>query len=130
MKKTRYTILFVLAALIIAARFNVCVGEWYSIHLYPYIPAVKYSAYYSLLPYVLSNASRVLDQEEYKEYVLSIRPEIRQQLVEQQEFWKSQYSKTLGKIQSVIYDSMLKANKIPSGTKNYSQVIELIIAAE
>ena len=95
-----------------------------------YIPAVKYSAYYSLLPYVLSNASRVLDEEEYKEYVLSIRTEIRQQLVEQQDFWKSKYNKTLGKIQSVIYDSMLKANKIPSGTKNYSQVIELIIATE
>ena len=95
-----------------------------------YIPAVKYSAYYSLLPYVLSNASRVLDEEEYKEYILSIRPEIRQQLVEQQEFWRSKYSKTLGKIQSVIYDSMLKANKIPSGAKNYSQVIELIIATE
>ena len=94
------------------------------------ISAVKYSAYYSLLPYVLSNASRVLDEEEYKEYVLSIRPEIRQQLVKQQEFWRSKYSKTLGKIQSVIYDSMLKANKIPSGAKNYSQVIELIIATE
>ena len=94
------------------------------------IPAVKYSAYYSLLPYVLSNAARVLDEEEYKEYILSIRPEIRQQLVEQQEFWRSKYSKTLGKIQSVIYDSMLKANKIPSGAKNYSQVIEIIIATE
>ena len=94
------------------------------------VPAVRYSGYYSLLPYVLSNASRVLDEEEYKEYVFSIRPEVRQQLAEEQEFWRSRYSKTLGKIQSVIYDSMLKANKIPSGTKNYTQVIELIIAAE
>lgn len=94
------------------------------------IPAVRYSGYYSLLPYVLSNASRVLNEEEYRDYVLSIRPEVRQQLVDQQEFWKSRYSKTLGKIQTVIYDSMLKANKIPSGTKNYTQVVELIIAAE
>lgn len=94
------------------------------------IPAVKYSGYYSLLPYVLSNASRVLNEDEYKEYVLSIRPEVRQQLIEQQNFWKSKYSRTLGKIQSVIYDSMLKVNKIPSGTKNYNQVIELIIATE
>ena len=82
------------------------------------IPAVKYSGYYSLLPYVLSNASRVLNEDEYKEYVLSIRPEVRQQLADQQNFWKSKYSRTLGKIQSGIYDSMLKANKIPSGTKN------------
>ena len=94
------------------------------------IPAVKYSGYYSLLPYVLSNASRVLNEDEYREYVLSIRPEVRQQLADQQNFWKSKYSRTLGKIQSVIYDSMLKANKIPSGTKNYNQVVELIIATE
>ena len=94
------------------------------------IPAVKYSGYYSLLPYVLSNASRVLNEDEYREYVLSIRPEIRQQLTDQQNFWKSKYSRTLGKIQSVIYDSMLKVNKIPSGTKNYNQVVELIIATE
>lgn len=94
------------------------------------IPAVKYSGYYSLLPYVLSNASRVLNEDEYKEYVLSIRPEVRQKLTDQQNFWKSKYSRTLGKIQSVIYDSMLKANKIPSGTKNYNQVVELIIATE
>ena len=94
------------------------------------IPAVKYSGYYSLLPYVLSNASRVLNEDEYKEYVLSIRPEVRQQLADQQNFWKSKYSRTLGKIQSVIYDSMLIANKIPSGTKNYNQVVELIIATE
>ena len=94
------------------------------------IPAVKYSGYYSLLPYVLSNASRVLNEDEYKEYVLSIRPEVRQQLTDQQNFWKSKYSRTLGKIQSVIYDSMLKVNKIPSGTKNYNQVVELIIATE
>ena len=94
------------------------------------IPAVKYSGYYSLLPHVLSNASKVMTEDEYKEYVLSIRPEVRQQLVDQQNFWKSKYSRTLGRIQTVIYDSMLKANKIPSGTKNYAQVIELIIAAE
>ena len=79
---------------------------------------------------MLSNASKVLTEDEYKEYVHSIRPDVRQQLVDQQNFWKSKYSKTLGKIQSVIYDSMLKANKIPSGTKNYAQVIELIIASQ
>ena len=33
-------------------------------------------------------------------------------------------------MQSAVYDSMLKANKISSGTKNYLQVIDLIIAFE
>lgn len=94
------------------------------------IPEVRYSGYFSLLPYVLSNASRVMTEDEYKEYQQKIRPEILQQLIEQQNFWNSKYSKTLGTIQSRIYDAMLKGNKISSGTKNYMQVIDLIIATE
>ena len=94
------------------------------------IPAVRYSGYYSLLPYVLSNASKVLSADEYKTYISSIKPEIIQQLIDQQNFWRSRYNKILGKIQSAVYDSMLKANKISSGTKNYLQVIDLIIAFE
>jgi hypothetical protein len=94
------------------------------------IPAVRYSGYYSLLPYVLSNASKVLNEDEYKIYINSIKPEIIQQLIDQQNFWKSNYNKILGKMQSAVYDSMLKANKISSGTKNYLQVIDLIIAFE
>ena len=94
------------------------------------IPEVRYSGYFSLLPYVLSNASRVMTEDEYKEYQQKIRPEILQQLIEQQNFWNSKYSKTLGNIQSRIYDAMLKGNKISSGTKNYMQVIDLIIATE
>ena len=94
------------------------------------IPAVRYSGYYSLLPYVLSNAAKLLTEDEYKNFVGTIKPEILQQLVDQQSFWKSKYNKILGKIQSAVYDSMLKANKISSGTKNYMQVIDLIIAFE
>ena len=94
------------------------------------IPAVRYSGYYSLLPYVLSNASKVLSADEYKTFISSIKPEIIQQLIDQQNFWKSRYNKILGKMQSAVYDSMLKANKISSGTKNYLQVIDLIIAFE
>ena len=94
------------------------------------IPAVRCSGYYSLLPYVLSNAAKLLTEEEYKTFVGTIKTEILQQLVDQQSFWKSKYNKILGKIQSAVYDSMLKANKISSGTKNYMQVIDLIIAFE
>lgn len=94
------------------------------------IPAVRYSGYYSLLPYVLSNAAKLLTEDEYKTFVGTIKTEILRQLVDQQSFWKSKYNKILGKIQSAVYDSMLRANKISSGTKNYMQVIELIIAFE
>lgn len=92
--------------------------------------AVRYSGYLSLLPYVLANASRVLDPEEYKECQKSIKPEILRQLIDQQNHWNSMYSKTLGAIQHKIYDSMLKGNKVSSGIRNYMQVIDLIIASE
>ena len=94
------------------------------------IPQVRYSGYFAMLPYVLSNASRVLLPDEYKAFQQSIRPEVRRQFVEQREFWNSKYSKLLGNIQSAIYNAMLKGNKISSGTANYIQVVDMIIAFE
>lgn len=94
------------------------------------IPQVRYSGYLSLLPYVLSNASSVLSKEKYNEYLKSIKPEIRKQFIDQQEHWDSLYNELLGKIQHSLYNSMLKGNKISSGTKNYMQVIDMIIALE
>ncbi len=94
------------------------------------IPQVKYSGYYALLPYVLTNARRALLPDDYKAYLQSIKPEILQQLNAQQEFWRSRYSKTLGELQSTLYNAMLKGNKISSGTANYIQVVDMIIAFE
>lgn len=94
------------------------------------ISQVKYSGYYALLPYVLTNARRALLPDDYKSFLQSIKPEILQQLATQQEFWRSRYSKTLGELQSTLYNAMLKGNKISSGTANYIQVVDMIIAFE
>ena len=94
------------------------------------IPQVKYSGYYALLPYVLTNAHRALLPDDYKAYLQSIKPEILQQLNSQQEFWRSRYSKALGQLQSALYNAMLKGNKITAGTANYIQVVDMIIAFE
>ena len=94
------------------------------------IPQVRYSAYFSLLPYVLTNATRTLSPDKYKAYQQMINPEILQQLINQQNYWRSQYSKTLGEIQHKLYNAMLKGNKISSGTANYLQVVDMIIAFE
>ena len=94
------------------------------------IPQVRYSGYFAMLPYVLSNASRVLLPDEYKAFQQSIRPEILKQFVTQREYWNSKYSQLLGSIQSKLYNAMLKGNKIPSGIANYVQVVDMIIAFE
>lgn len=92
------------------------------------IPAVRYSGYFSLLPYVLVNASRVLSEEEYRILLSEIRPEILKQYSAQRDFWNSKYSKVLGKIQTTVYDAFLKSNKVSSGTASYLEVIDMIIS--
>ena len=92
------------------------------------IPVVRYSGYFSLLPYVLTNARIALPPDSYKALLLSINPSIREQFNAQQQYWREKYSPLLGIVQGYLYDLMLKGNKIPSGTKNYLQVIDLIIA--
>lgn len=94
------------------------------------IPQVRYSGYFSLLPYVLTNASRALLPDEYKEFQRTIHPQVLKQLVHQQDFWRFRYSKPLGEFQNRLYNAMLKGNKIPSGTANYMQVVDMIIAFE
>ena len=94
------------------------------------IPAVRYSGYFSLLPYVLSNAHKVLLPDDYTALLKSINPSVREQFNAQQQYWREKYNSTLGTVQGYLYDLMLKGNKIPTGTKNYAQVIELVIAME
>lgn len=100
--------------------YQICIASDY--------PSVKYSGYYSLLPYVLSNAIRALKEEDYHELLRSIHPDILAQYSLEQNYWNSLYSPLLGKIQSSIYDAFLKGNKIPSGTANYLEVIDMIIS--
>lgn len=92
------------------------------------IPELRFSGYYSLLPYVLANASRALDEADYKLFVSSLDPEIIAQYNSQREYWNTLYSKTLGKLQSAVYDSFLKGNKVSSGTASYLEVIDMIIS--
>lgn len=92
------------------------------------VPVVRYSGYYSILPYVFVNASRVLSDEEYRSFVSSVNPEIITQYNAQREYWNGKYSKILGKIQSVVYNAFLKGNKISSGTASYLEVIDMIIS--
>ena len=91
---------------------------------------IRYSGYYSILSYVLSNVRRLTDEKTFREIYLSIRPEIIRQLVDDQKFWREKYSPLIGKIQDEMYDSYLKHHRISSGVKNYSEVIGLILAFE
>lgn len=93
-------------------------------------PAIRYSGYQCLLPYVLSNAMMILDEDEYRDYFNSIRPEIIQDRREISAHWEAQRVELIDKFQNLLLDLQLKGNNIPSGTANYNQVVRMIISVQ
>lgn len=91
-------------------------------------PAVRYAGYFGLLPYVLSNAAGLLDDDAYCQLLQSIRPEVIQTLREKQAYWEERYSPWVGRIQEQIYEWYLKGNQISSGQKNYGEVIAMVLS--
>lgn len=94
------------------------------------LPAVRFSGYFSLFPYVLGNAYRILDKDEFEAWKAQLRPEIKELYNRKTAYWQALYSPWIGKIQDLAYDLFLKGNKISSGTANYSEVIRLVIACQ
>lgn len=92
------------------------------------VPEIRFSGYFSLLPYVLGNAYAVLDKADYERLIARIRPEIKELYNQKVAYWQALYSPVIGEAQEILYNSFLKGNKIPSGTANYSEVIALLIA--
>ncbi len=91
-------------------------------------PAIRYSGNFLIFGYVMRNAAVLLEEEEYLHLIQGIRPEILQQYKSYQHYWQEKYSPWIGKIQNRMYNFFLKSNRISSGTKNYSEVIGMILA--
>ena len=91
---------------------------------------IRFSGYFSLLPYVLSNAYQVLPESDFKAWQETLRPEIIALYREKADHWRALYNPFLGEIQDKMYNWYLKGNRISSGTANYSEVISLIMAAQ
>ena len=92
------------------------------------IPEIRYSAYFNLLPYVAGNTRSLLDDNEYSSWLNSINPQIIEDHNNKRAYWDKKYNQVIGEIQDKFYNFFLKSNKIPSGTKNYSEVIGMLIS--
>ncbi len=92
------------------------------------MPEIRFCGYFSVLGYVWNNAARLLEEEEFREAMGKVHPEIIALLLEKSEYWENLYSPLIGNLQAKIYDIYLKGNKISSGRKNYSEVIGLLIS--
>lgn len=89
---------------------------------------IRYSGYFGLFGYVASNARSVLSESDYREWLRTVRPEVVEQYVSQRDYWHAKYSPLLGAVQERLYHFYLKGNNIPSGQKNYAEVIGLLLS--
>lgn len=92
------------------------------------VPEIRFAGYFGLFSYVLGNAYSLLSEEEFKQWTSTIRPEIKELYNRKLAYWEARYNPLIAKMQNVAYDIFLKGNNIPSGRKNYSEVIGLLIA--
>lgn len=94
------------------------------------VPEIRFCGYFSVLPHVLANARKLMDEKEYKQLFDRITPTIIELARNNQDYWIEKYNPFIGDIQDWIYDLYLKGNKIDSGRKNYSEVVGLLISYE
>ena len=93
-------------------------------------PVMRYSAYLCLMSSVVSNASRLLSEDDFNGWLGTIRQEVKDDFNENREFWRSKRNRTLDGAQRWIYDLFLRSNNIPSGLENYSEVVGLMMTLE
>ena len=92
------------------------------------VPEIRFSAWFALLPYVLGNAWQLLPEEDFEQWKETISPEVKKAYNDKVAYWQGLYSPTIGDMQDTLYNWFLKSNNIPSGRKNYSEVVALLMA--
>jgi len=89
--------------------------------------AARYSAWHMLLTYSWRNIESLLGEEAFQDWVATLRPEILEDLQHSQEYWQDLRWTGLAKVQKRFYDAFLRSNRIADGTKNYGQVLRLVL---
>lgn len=88
---------------------------------------IRYAAWYMLLTYVAGNIRSLLGEEDFQAWADTLRPEVRLDLELSQLHWKELRWDALAKAQRRFYDLFLRSNHIADGTKNYGQVLRLVL---
>lgn len=91
-------------------------------------PTVRFSGYFSILHYMLSDAGRIVSNQFAKELWEMINPQIQLLKREEAAHYRSLYWDMAGELQGKVYNSFLKSQGISDGIANYSQVISYIVS--
>ena len=92
--------------------------------------AVRYSGYLSILPYVASNARKLLSQEEYEAWSATLCDKAKTDYRSSGEHWLSLKVAWIDKLQQWFYNIYLKSNGISEGVKDYSGVVGMIMTMD
>ena len=90
--------------------------------------AVRYSAWYMLLTYTARNIRSLLGDEAYQVWADTLRPEVYVDLELSQIHWQALRWDGLSRLQHRFYNFFLRSNRIADGTKNYGQVLRLVLS--
>lgn len=89
--------------------------------------AVRYSGWFMLLHYSWNSIRSLLDEDAFREWTATLRPEIIRDMQVTQEYWQEKRIPAVSRVQKRVYDLFLRSNGIPDGTKNYSQVLRMVL---
>lgn len=90
-------------------------------------PSVRYSAWLMLLTYSASNIRSLLEEDAFQAWRARLRPEVAEDLAAVHDHWQALRRPWLSKVQHRFYDLFLRSNRIPEGTKNYAQVLRMVL---
>jgi hypothetical protein len=86
---------------------------------------LQYSAYSEMMGYFLSDARHM---KNYGLYVRKISNPVKADLQFKRKYYQGLQNLTLRKVQNAANNAYLKSNFIKSGTRNYNQVVSLVIS--
>ena len=92
--------------------------------------ATRFSGYFEMMPFVLNNYRKTVNDSTYSKIYQSINPEIFKLYNENRRYWSSLKRERAKKVQTVAHNTYLKVNNIPQGVANYSEVVALILSVE
>lgn len=92
--------------------------------------AVRYSTLKNILPHLMRNARMFYSEEKYQAWMMTLRPEVMEDLQKTSDHWRALRSPQLRQLHEVTYDLFLRGNNISSGLQNYSEVVGLLLSIQ
>ena len=93
-------------------------------------PAVRYSGYLSILPYVLANAGGLLPEEEFDAWTATLSDKAKADYMESRMYWRDKKVHWIERAQHWFYNLYLKSNGVSEGVKDYYGVVAMIMTMD